>query len=384
MLPPLDLFTLQVLIVAVTAVMTLTMWSVWRANRFESGVVQWWAAVPLAAVSFALAPIGRTLGWSQSLTTLLGYSTGLGLHLLVLIGTLRFSAQGTVPRWERGAVAFWGLSTIGMLVLGEEDAGLRLLAHDLATSCVVAMQSVVLLTRVPMAERSVARGIALFPLVLLAALLVRAASAWSVPGIAIDLTHPAHAWVAAGTLLYLTAAIHGASLLLHQRARGATERLALEDALTGLPNRRAFDLRLASEVARANRTRIPFGLVLLDLDDLKEINDRHGHEAGDLVIETMASRLARFLRETDLAARIGGDEFAVILPGVLTPENLQAAIDRLREATTGPVARAGQQLPVRSGIGGAVWDEENQDGAAMVRIADERMYADKALAMLRR
>lgn len=383
MLPPLDLFTLQVLIIAVTAMMTMTMWGVWRANRFEAGVVQWWAAVPLAAVAFALAPIGRALGWSQSLTTLLGYSTGIGLHLLVLIGTLRFSAQGTVPRWERGAMVFWGAATVGMLVLGEEDTGLRLVAHDVATACVVAMQAFVLLTRVPTAERAIARGIALFPLVLVSALLVRASAAGSVPGLATDLTHPTHAWVAAGTLLYLTAAIHGASLMLHQRARDATERLALEDALTALPNRRAFDLRLASEVARANRTRVPFGLVLLDLDDLKAINDRHGHEAGDLVIETMATRLSRFLRETDLAARIGGDEFAVLLPGVLTAENLQAAIDRLREATTGPVERAGQQLPVRSSMGGVVWGDESQDGAAMVRIADERMYADKAKAMLR-
>lgn len=280
-------------------------------------------------------------------------------------------------------MVFWGAATVGMLVLGEEDTGLRLVAHDVATACVVAMQAFVLLTRVPTAERAIARGIALFPLVLVSALLVRATAAGSVPGLATDLTHPTHAWVAAGTLLYLTAAIHGASLMLHQRARDATERLALEDALTALPNRRAFDLRLASEVARANRTRVPFGLVLLDLDDLKAINDRHGHEAGDLVIETMATRLSRFLRETDLAARIGGDEFAVLLPGVLTAENLQAAIDRLREATTGPVERAGQQLPVRSSMGGVVWGDESQDGAAMVRIADERMYADKAKAMLR-
>lgn len=382
MLPPLDLFTLQVLIVAVTAAMTMTMWSLWRGNHHEAGVAQWWAVVPLAAVSFALAPIGRAVGFSSGLTTLLGYSTGIGLHLTVLVGTLRFSARSAGSAWERGALAFWGLVTVGMLVLGAES-GARLLLHDLATVGVVSTLSILLITRIPREERPIAYGIALFPVVLVVALLVRASTAWSLPGIAIDPTHPAHAWVAAGTLLYVTAAIHCAGLLLHQRTQGATERLALEDALTTLPNRRAFDLRLASEVARANRTRAPFGLVLLDLDDLKEINDRHGHEAGDLVIETMAARLSRFIRETDLAARIGGDEFAVILPGVLTPENLQAAIDRLREATTGPVERAGVPLPVRSSIGGAVWGDESQDGAAMVRLADERMYADKARTMLR-
>jgi diguanylate cyclase (GGDEF)-like protein len=347
------------------------------------GVAQWWAAVPLAAVSFALAPIGRGLGFSSSLTTLLGYSTGIGLHLIVLIGTMRFASQSVAPRAERGAAGFWLAVTVGMLLLGDER-GTRLLVHDVATVCVIVLVPVVLLTQMPRAELRIARSIAFFPLLLIVGFLLRADAAWRNPGIAIDLTYPVHAWIAAGTLLYVTAAIHGAGLLLHQRAQGATERLALEDALTGLLNRRAFDQRLASEIARANRSRVPFGLVLLDLDDLKQINDRHGHEAGDLVIETMASRLIRFLRETDLAARIGGDEFALILPGVLSSEKLDAAIRRLREMTTGPVTRDGIDLPVCSSIGGALWGEQDGDGGAMIRLADERMYADKARTMLRR
>jgi diguanylate cyclase (GGDEF)-like protein len=98
------------------------------------------------------------------------------------------------------------------------------------------------------------------------------------------------------------------------KIRAELERLATTDDLTGLPNRRRFHEEFAPAVAAARRYGTPLSLLLLDLDDFKRINDNHGHEAGDELLRTVAEAIRTQLRESDLAARIGGDEFAVLLP----------------------------------------------------------------------
>jgi diguanylate cyclase (GGDEF)-like protein len=110
---------------------------------------------------------------------------------------------------------------------------------------------------------------------------------------------------------------------------------ALTDGLTGLPNRRAFDRDLAHEMARARRTSTPTTVAVIDLDHLKEVNDRHGHAAGDQVLSQMADALRAACRRSDRAYRIGGDEFALLLSDALVVEpGLLAA--RVAEAGAPP------------------------------------------------
>jgi diguanylate cyclase (GGDEF)-like protein len=121
------------------------------------------------------------------------------------------------------------------------------------------------------------------------------------------------------------------------------EELATLDPLTRLPNRRSFDERLAAEAARSRRYGHPFGLIMLDLDHFKSINDRYGHPAGDEVLRYVAKIIEANVRETDLPARIGGEEFAVILP-VSSPPEVRAVAEKLR----GAVAQS--DLPHKEGM----------------------------------
>jgi diguanylate cyclase (GGDEF)-like protein/PAS domain S-box-containing protein len=157
-------------------------------------------------------------------------------------------------------------------------------------------------------------------------------------------------------------------------AREELTRLAETDALTGLANRRAFEARLEREVARARRTGAPLSVVVLDLDHFKEVNDRHGHEEGDRALRTLAERMRAATRASDVIARIGGEEFAWLLPG--TPaEGAHAMAERLRGVVAAePFGIAG----TRTISGGVAELGPGDDGAALLRAADMRLYAAKS------
>ncbi|HEU6444327.1 MAG TPA: GGDEF domain-containing protein [Gaiellaceae bacterium] len=157
-----------------------------------------------------------------------------------------------------------------------------------------------------------------------------------------------------------------------------TRQLATTDELTQLANRRQFDEALAAEVARAERFRDPVAVVVADLDNFKEINDRFGHDVGDLVLRAFAAAIRMNVRDVDLPARYGGEEFTVLLP-VTDAEGGRQLAERLRVAAEELIVASGSGNPVRvrSSFGVASFPAE-PSAAALMRAADRALYRAKA------
>jgi len=148
---------------------------------------------------------------------------------------------------------------------------------------------------------------------------------------------------------------------------------ARTDGLTGLLNHRAFHERLETELARATRTGCRLSVVLLDLDHFKAVNDTHGHAEGDRVLRGVSDRLAEAVRADDTVARLGGEEFAVIVAGAGSTEGLEAA-ERMREAVA-RVAVGGDSLSASAGV--ASWPSEGETREQLLEAADGALYAAK-------
>ena len=150
--------------------------------------------------------------------------------------------------------------------------------------------------------------------------------------------------------------------------------LAEHDPLTRLLNRRAFNDRLEQEVSRSVRYGHPMALVLCDLNGFKALNDRNGHAAGDEALEVVGGVLTSVLRTADAAFRIGGDEFALILPET-GEEEARAAVDRVSAAMS--VAFAARDESLAAGFGVAICPRDGDDPRPLFRAADREMYAAK-------
>lgn len=160
-------------------------------------------------------------------------------------------------------------------------------------------------------------------------------------------------------------------------SREALRQLARKDALTGLANRRAFFDDAGIEMARARRYRQPVAMLMIDIDHFKEINDRHGHAAGDRLLASVAHCLQRELRVGDFLARIGGEEFAALLVQTHGAEALRTA-ERLRAAVESQRAEAGEQAPSTTvSIGVAVSADGSRELEDLLRGADDALYRSK-------
>ncbi|HTZ88056.1 MAG TPA: GGDEF domain-containing protein [Solirubrobacteraceae bacterium] len=162
---------------------------------------------------------------------------------------------------------------------------------------------------------------------------------------------------------------------------GQLERAADTDYLTGLLNRRAFDVEFREQCDRAQRSGVPIALATFDLDHFKQINDRHGHAEGDRVLREFAALLERELRGGDTLARVGGEEFAVVLFGVGLREAVAFAerIGReLAEQSASAAREVGSLPPLSTSAGVAELSPEAPDPAALMLLADRALYAAKA------
>ncbi|TMD97082.1 MAG: PAS domain S-box protein [Chloroflexi bacterium] len=157
----------------------------------------------------------------------------------------------------------------------------------------------------------------------------------------------------------------------------ALEYQALHDALTGLPNRSLFGDRLRQALLAARRNQKMFGVLLLDLDRFKDINDALGHDRGDSLLQEVTARLRGVLRATDTIARLGGDEFAVLTTDARHPEDVLGTAKKILASLEGPFAIGDQMVETGASIGIALYPVHGDDPSTLLRRADVAMYVAK-------
>jgi diguanylate cyclase (GGDEF)-like protein/PAS domain S-box-containing protein len=158
----------------------------------------------------------------------------------------------------------------------------------------------------------------------------------------------------------------------------AIKRLAYRDDLTGLPNRVSLADRMQLELAHAKRNKELLAVAYVDLDGFKEINDRHGHAAGDALLKAAAERMRGVLRAGDTIARLGGDEFVIVLPAIGNVEDARRVGEKVVAALDHPLEFDGKQLRVGASFGAALYPRDGEDAQTLMRRADKAMYRAKS------
>lgn len=153
--------------------------------------------------------------------------------------------------------------------------------------------------------------------------------------------------------------------------------LAHHDSLTGLPNRVVLNDRLEQAITLAKRNNTNLAVLFVDLNGFKQINDTYGHEVGDILLQQVTQRLKLLFRETDTFARMGGDEFVVLLTQIKDRQSVEQSMERISAAMVEPFLIQGLELPSYVSQGSAIFPEDGATAKELLRLADKNMYVNK-------
>lgn len=173
--------------------------------------------------------------------------------------------------------------------------------------------------------------------------------------------------------------IHQVLQLARERHRqeSALRRAASFDALTGVLNRAELFRQLGKAISHASRGVYRGAVMIIDIDDFKQINDTFGHQAGDMVLRDVAARLSAVARAGDSIGRLGGDEFVLVLEGLRSREDAAAAAKKASETTSYELEFGGRRVTVSTSIGVAVFPDQADESEVLLELADRAMYAAK-------
>jgi diguanylate cyclase (GGDEF)-like protein len=165
---------------------------------------------------------------------------------------------------------------------------------------------------------------------------------------------------------------------VRKRSEASIQYMADHDALTGLPNRTLLGDRLRMAIRRARRNKLQVAVLLLDLDQFKQVNDSLGHQVGDELLLAVARHLRSCLREVDTVARLGGDEFMIVVTDVSDQEDIAPLIGQICRSVSLPLRLEQHEVRVTPSIGGCLFPKDGQDSATLIKKADSAMYQAKA------
>jgi len=331
----------------------------------------WLSLIPVAIIG---APLSATRVQATGWLPLYGYYIGLGA---LVIGVALARRRLRYPTKVALLIAtFWGVGLPGLLTLGLLGAGLWWLVMSGLLIGILRSERTGITTLLATLVVVAAVG-ALFVSGILvvpgdANVYARTASSWLTLLVATTLM-PLVVLFAVGkfqrTLLQLADELEG--------QRDEIAQLAARDELTGLPTSGLFADRLEMALHAGHRQGHRVALLYVDLDGFKQVNDEHGHDAGDVLLRAIAHRLSMAIREDDTVARVGGDEFVVILAAVTEIETAETVAERLLAELRRPVAYEDRILHVGASIGLAVYPDHASGPYALRRVADRAMYRVK-------
>ncbi len=375
-MPSLDLYTVRIMTLITVLMSSLAIVLAWRTNRAVRGM-------PLFAMGFLSMSAGAIAGLTGAYTET---TLAVALGALFRFGGIAMVGQSVrmfrgLRTWSPGALVALA-ATLAVLFTYwlhvQEIAGLRVGVLALSNAIIAADAAAVMFRDVPRADRLAywSTG-AVFAFV---AVFMTLRAGFNISGaarVAAFSTTPVEIPATICSNVAFVGCAFGMLLASNSRLRHLAEMNALYDPLTSLPNRRLFQDRLVDAERRARESGASLGVIYLDLDDFKLINDTQGHQVGDELLRLVSRVMSKILRTSDCLARVGGDEFVILAEKVEGRSQLRTLAERVSAAIEKEHEVDGLTLTTRASWGVALFPEDGISAHDVMREADTEMYRTK-------